>query len=82
MIINEYLCFQSLIQDTDEAEEQYTHALRSHLQNIDQLLELQRERLDLLQEEYQQELDTIHKEFDTERLVYGLHICEIRRDII
>ncbi|XP_044141893.1 dynein regulatory complex subunit 2 [Bufo gargarizans] len=58
---------KSLIKDIDEAEEQYTHALRSHLQNIDQLLELQRERLDLLQEEYQQELDTIQKEFDTER---------------
>ncbi|KAM3933625.1 dynein regulatory complex subunit 2 [Leptodactylus fuscus] len=58
---------KSLIKDIDEAEEQYTHALRSHLQNIDQLLELQRERLDLLQEEYQQELETIQKEFDTER---------------
>ncbi|XP_056418228.1 dynein regulatory complex subunit 2 [Hyla sarda] len=58
---------KSLIKDVDEAEEQYTHALRSHLQNIDQLLELQRERLDLLQEEYQQELDAVQKEFDTER---------------
>ncbi|XP_066441838.1 dynein regulatory complex subunit 2 [Eleutherodactylus coqui] len=58
---------KSLIKDIDEAEEQYTHALRSHLQNIDQLLELQRERLDLLQEEYQQELETVQREFDTER---------------
>ncbi|XP_018417380.1 PREDICTED: coiled-coil domain-containing protein 65 [Nanorana parkeri] len=58
---------KSLIKDVEEADEQYTHALRSHLQNIDQLLELQRERLDLLQEEYQQELDTVLQEFDTER---------------
>ncbi|KAM5179461.1 dynein regulatory complex subunit 2 [Mantella aurantiaca] len=58
---------KSLIKDVEEADEQYTHALRSHLQNIDQLLELQWERLDLLQEEYQQELDTVLQEFDTER---------------
>ncbi|XP_069614441.1 dynein regulatory complex subunit 2 [Ranitomeya imitator] len=58
---------KSLIKDVDEAEEQYAHALRSHLQNIDQLLELQRERLDLLQEEYQQEMEAIRREFDTER---------------
>ncbi|XP_077339449.1 dynein regulatory complex subunit 2 [Lithobates pipiens] len=58
---------KSLIKDVEEADEQYTHALRSYLQTIDQLLELQRERLDLLQEEYQQELDTVLQEFDTER---------------
>lgn len=58
---------KSLIKDVEEADEQYTHALRSHLQHIDQLLELQRERLDLLQQEYQQELDTVMQEFDTER---------------
>ncbi|KAM9321401.1 dynein regulatory complex subunit 2 [Gastrophryne carolinensis] len=58
---------KSLIKDVDESEEQYTHALRSHILNIDQLLELQRERLDLLQEEYQQELEAVQTEFDTER---------------
>ncbi|XP_072265454.1 dynein regulatory complex subunit 2 [Pyxicephalus adspersus] len=58
---------KSLMKDVEEADDQYTHALRSHLQNIDALLELQRERLDLLQEEYQQELNTVLKEFDTER---------------
>ncbi|XP_075055742.1 dynein regulatory complex subunit 2 isoform X2 [Mixophyes fleayi] len=58
---------KSLTKDVEEAEEQYNHELRSHLQNIDQLLELQTERLHLLQEEYQQELDTVHREFDTER---------------
>ncbi|KAE8626335.1 hypothetical protein XENTR_v10006589 [Xenopus tropicalis] len=58
---------KALAQDVEEAEEQYAHALRGHLQNIDQLLELQRERLALLQEEYQQELDAIQKEFETER---------------
>ncbi|XP_053560929.1 dynein regulatory complex subunit 2 [Bombina bombina] len=58
---------KSLAKDTEEAEEQYSHALRSHLQNIDSLLELQRERLNLLEEEYQQELDAVQQEFETER---------------
>ncbi|XP_075447342.1 dynein regulatory complex subunit 2 [Ascaphus truei] len=58
---------KSLTKDVDEAEEQYAHALRSHLQNIEQLLDLQRERLTLLREEYQQDLDAVQKEFETER---------------
>ncbi|KAM4796989.1 dynein regulatory complex subunit 2 [Rhinophrynus dorsalis] len=58
---------KALAQDIDESEAQYAHALRSHLQNIDQLLELQRERLALLQEEYLQELDAVQKDFETER---------------
>uniref|UniRef100_A0A8C5M676 Dynein regulatory complex protein 1 n=1 Tax=Leptobrachium leishanense TaxID=445787 RepID=A0A8C5M676_9ANUR len=58
---------KSLANDVEESEEQFAHALRSHLQNIDQLLELQRERIALLQEEYEQELDVVQKEFETER---------------
>ncbi|XP_053313634.1 dynein regulatory complex subunit 2 [Spea bombifrons] len=58
---------KSLAKDIDEAEEQYAHAFRSHLQNIDELLELQRERIALLEDEYQQELDAVQKEFETER---------------
>ncbi|OCT95624.1 hypothetical protein XELAEV_18013312mg [Xenopus laevis] len=58
---------KALAQDVEEAEGQYAHALCGHLQNIDQLLELQRERLALLQEEYQQELNAIQKEFEKER---------------
>ncbi|KAM8977465.1 dynein regulatory complex subunit 2 [Pelodytes ibericus] len=58
---------KSLAKDVEESEEQYAHALRSHLQNIDKQLELQRDRISLLQEEYQQELDAVQKEFETER---------------
>ncbi|CAH2224266.1 dynein regulatory complex subunit 2 [Pelobates cultripes] len=65
---------KSLAKDVEESEEQYTHALRSHLQNIDQLLELQRERIALLKEEYQQELDAVQKEFETERKMIIEHM--------
>jgi hypothetical protein len=61
---------QSLAKDLSEAEEQYAYALRSHLHNVDQLLALQRRRLNLLEESYNMELETLTKEFETER--YGL----------
>ncbi|XP_071466022.1 dynein regulatory complex subunit 2 isoform X2 [Marmota flaviventris] len=58
---------KSLAKDLSEAEEQYAHALRSHLHNIDQLLALQRHRLHLLEENYNNELEVLTKEFETER---------------
>ncbi|XP_026638399.1 dynein regulatory complex subunit 2 isoform X2 [Microtus ochrogaster] len=58
---------KSLAKDLTEAEEQYAHALRSHLHNVDQLLTLQRRRLSLLEESYNMELDILTKEFETER---------------
>lgn len=58
---------KSLAKDLSEAEEQYAHALRSHLHNIDQLLALQRRRLHLLEESYNMELEILTKEFETER---------------
>ncbi|KAG3292059.1 dynein regulatory complex subunit 2 isoform X2 [Ictidomys tridecemlineatus] len=58
---------KSLAKDLSEAEEQYAHALRSHLHNIDQLLALQRRRLHLLEESYNNELEVLTKEFETER---------------
>lgn len=60
---------QSLAKDLSEAEEQYAQALRSHLHSVDQLLALQRCRLNLLEESYNMELETLTKEFETER--YG-----------
>ncbi|XP_038294234.1 dynein regulatory complex subunit 2 [Canis lupus baileyi] len=58
---------KSLARDLSEAEEQYAHALRSHLHSIDQLLALQRCRLNLLEESYNTELEALTKEFETER---------------
>ncbi|XP_004863122.1 coiled-coil domain-containing protein 65 isoform X2 [Heterocephalus glaber] len=58
---------KSLAKDLAEAEEQYAHALRSHLHNVDQLLALQRRRLSLLEESYNMELEALTMEFETER---------------
>uniref|UniRef100_A0A8C3YP33 Dynein regulatory complex subunit 2 n=1 Tax=Catagonus wagneri TaxID=51154 RepID=A0A8C3YP33_9CETA len=70
---------KSLAKDLSEAEEQYAHALRSHLHNIDQLLALQRCRLGLLEENYNMELEALTKEFETERkTIIDQHEKEIR----
>ncbi|XP_077779920.1 dynein regulatory complex subunit 2 isoform X2 [Podarcis muralis] len=70
---------KSLAKDLTEAEAQYAHALRSHLHNIDQLLELQRCRIGYLEEDYQTELQALQKEFDTERkIIIGHHNLESR----
>ncbi|XP_012508920.1 PREDICTED: coiled-coil domain-containing protein 65 [Propithecus coquereli] len=70
---------KSLAKDLSEAEEQYTHALRSHLHNVDQLLALQRSRLNLLEESYNTELEALTKEFETERkTIIDQHEKEIR----
>ncbi|KAF5928564.1 dynein regulatory complex subunit 2 [Diceros bicornis minor] len=58
---------KSLAKDLSAAEEQYARALRSHLHNVDQLLALQRCRLNLLEESYNMELEALTKEFETER---------------
>nr|XP_023423418.1 coiled-coil domain-containing protein 65 isoform X2 [Cavia porcellus] len=70
---------KSLAKDLSEAEEQYAHALRSHLHNVDQLLALQRRRLSLLEESYTMELEALTKEFETERkTITEQHEKEIR----
>ncbi|KAM9229773.1 dynein regulatory complex subunit 2 [Dugong dugon] len=70
---------KSLAKDLSEAEEQYAHALRSHLHNVDQLLALQRCRLNLLEESYNMELEALTKEFETERkMIIDQHEKEIR----
>ncbi|KAK3591488.1 hypothetical protein CHS0354_031595 [Potamilus streckersoni] len=58
---------KSLAKDLQEAEEQYAMALRSHVQNIDNLIDLHQQRLTTLQTEYHEELEIIKEEFDTER---------------
>lgn len=58
---------KSLAKDVSEAEEQYSMALRSHLQNVDKLIDLQRQRLQQLQDEFNQEQNILTSEFDSER---------------
>lgn len=58
---------KSLAKDLMEAEEQYAMALRSHLQNVDNLVKLQLERLEQLNKEFGAEQSVLTTEFDTER---------------
>ncbi|KAK2173222.1 hypothetical protein NP493_892g03010 [Ridgeia piscesae] len=58
---------KSLVKDLLESEEQYFMALRSHLQNVDQLVDLQKQRLSQLELEFETEQDVLIVEFDTER---------------
>ncbi|XP_076216442.1 dynein regulatory complex subunit 2 [Aptenodytes patagonicus] len=58
---------QSLATDLEEAEEQHAQALRSHLHNIDRLLQLQRCRLTCLEEGYGAQLEALKTEFEAER---------------
>lgn len=58
---------KSLAKDLMEAEEQYSMALRSHLQNVDNLIALQRKSIDQLQGEFTEEQSILMEEFDMER---------------
>lgn len=76
---------KSLVKDIEEAEEQYEMALRSHLQNDDQLINLHQSRLKKLSEEFKKEQETVKKEFDNERAkIIAQHKQEITdiQDII
>ncbi|CAG5130004.1 unnamed protein product, partial [Candidula unifasciata] len=61
---------KSLFKDIAEAEEQYAMALRSHLQKIDFLMDLQMKRIESLNQEYAMELEIICEEFDLERSIF------------
>ncbi|DBA04876.1 TPA: hypothetical protein N0F65_006878 [Lagenidium giganteum] len=58
---------QMLDRDLEEAEEQFQMALRSHLLNVDQLIDLQDERLLALEKEFEQDLRELEQEFTIEK---------------
>lgn len=68
-----------------QAEDQFQTALRAHLQNMDQLIDLQDSRLLALEQEFEVELKTLQKEFAEERKhVVRHHTAEVQElsDII
>eukprot|EP00903_Cladosiphon_okamuranus_P009369 g8933.t1 len=76
---------QMLDRDLEEAEDQFQTALRAHLQNMDQLIDLQDSRLLALEQEFEVELQTLQKEFAEERKhVVRQHAAEVQElsDII
>ncbi|EQC28951.1 hypothetical protein SDRG_13288 [Saprolegnia diclina VS20] len=58
---------QMLDRDLEEAEEQYQMALRSHLLNVDKLIDLQDGRLLGLENEFEKDLQIIEREFSVEK---------------
>ena len=58
---------QMLDRDLDEAEEQYQMALRSHLQNIDALIDLYNSKVRQLENEFETEIRQMQNDFQTER---------------
>lgn len=58
---------QMLDRDLDEAEEQHQVAVRSHLLNVDRLLEIQQSRLLALEDEFKKDVATLTEEFRVER---------------
>ncbi|ETV78769.1 hypothetical protein H257_07603 [Aphanomyces astaci] len=58
---------QMLDRDLEEAEEQFQMALRSHLLNVDHLIDLQDGRLLGLEDEFEKDLHALEREFSVER---------------
>jgi len=58
---------QMLDRDLDEAEEQHQVSVRSHLLNVDRLLEVQQSRLLALEDDFQREVAILQEEYRIER---------------
>ena len=58
---------KAMVKDLSEAEEQYAMGLRSHIKNVDDLIDLQKEQLNAARDKYEFEIEIIKNEFDKER---------------
>eukprot|EP00002_Diphylleia_rotans_P003338 TRINITY_DN1227_c0_g1_i3.p1 TRINITY_DN1227_c0_g1~~TRINITY_DN1227_c0_g1_i3.p1 ORF type:complete len:405 (-),score=110.03 TRINITY_DN1227_c0_g1_i3:1134-2348(-) len=68
---------QVLVRDLEESEEQFTMSMRSHIQNIDNLIELHMRRINMLENEFERDLDTLQHDFARERTeVHAAHTKE------
>ena len=69
---------QMLDRDLEEAEDQFQMALRTHLINVDRLVDLQDGRLMAMEREFEEELESVEKEFRTEReMIVAQHASEV-----
>jgi DNA repair exonuclease SbcCD ATPase subunit len=64
---------QMLDKDVEEAEEQFSIALRANLRSIDRLVELQDSRLLALEQDFRAQLRVLQEEFDQERKEIQAH---------
>jgi len=58
---------KALVKDLQEAEEQYSMAMRSNFQNIDNLIDIHTEELNSTKKKFQDMLEIIKLEFDKEK---------------
>jgi len=72
---------QMVDRDLEEAEDQFQMALRSHLQNIDALIDLQDGRLLVSEQEFEGELETLEQEFLAEKEAIVAHHAEEAREL-
>ena len=69
---------KSLVKDLQEAEEQYSMAMRSHFENADKLMDLHREQLETMQKKCEDMIAVIKIEFDKERdYILNRHMQEM-----
>lgn len=69
---------KALVKDLQEAEEQYSMAMRSHFQNVDNLIDLHNEELEAARNKYQNLIQEIKIEFDKEKeYIHERHAHEI-----
>jgi hypothetical protein len=69
---------KALVKDLQEAEEQYAMAMRSHFQNVDNLVDLHKEELETMKKKFQDLLAEIKLEFDKEKeYILDRHTKEI-----
>ncbi|ORZ33276.1 hypothetical protein BCR44DRAFT_63502 [Catenaria anguillulae PL171] len=65
-----------------EADEQYDAAYQAHLQNVDNLLDLQYARLDALERDFEMELKELEMEFGSERVKLQAQHVKEKNDIL
>ncbi|KER27890.1 hypothetical protein T265_13706 [Opisthorchis viverrini] len=69
---------KTLVKDLNDSEEQHMMSLRSHLENVDKLIELQNERLRKLKADYEAELKLLTDEFgEEERYLIEQHTKQL-----
>lgn len=68
--------------DLEEAEDQFQMALRTHLQNIDVLIQLHDSRLYSLERNFQQELKTMQHDFHSEKERMQLKFKQEKKELV
>eukprot|EP01041_Mallomonas_annulata_P011596 gene11596-24275_t len=70
-----------LNRDLEEAEDQYQMALRTHLENIDELVQLHDSRLYALERSFQQELKVMQSDFEREKEIMLTKFAQEKKEL-